>query len=163
MRPHLAMTEPNWHVQRDFNEDVLGPWHVWSTTAAENPVGTAALAWTGSSVDPAIGDGTLTGQWRELGDLVWLHIYLLIGSTTTNGTGNWRFSLPFAAHGLAPQVVPGCYHAVGAGARSPLSGFIAASGTIIAQVDYAGGSLTDAAPVYAAGDHIVLEGFYRPA
>jgi hypothetical protein len=54
-------------------------------------------AWTASSTNPVLGDGTLTGKYTKIGRLVWAWVYLLIGSTTTMGTGTYYFSLPVTA------------------------------------------------------------------
>lgn len=48
--------------------------------------------WIGGS--PSIGNGTLQGTYRREGDTLYGTIYLLAGSTTTFGSGQWEFSLP---------------------------------------------------------------------
>lgn len=50
--------------------------------------------WTGSGSNPAIGNGTLRGEYSRNGDVIDLAIELIIGSTTTFGTGTWQFSVP---------------------------------------------------------------------
>lgn len=52
-------------------------------------------SWTASSVNPAIGNGTLTGRYRrsEGEDMVHAEIRIAAGSTTTFGTGFWSVSL----------------------------------------------------------------------
>lgn len=54
-------------------------------------------AWTSSGTAPALGNGTLTGRYIQVGKVVVVNIYLLFGSTTTPGTGVWFFSLPVTA------------------------------------------------------------------
>lgn len=56
-----------------------------------------APAWTGSSSNPAIGNGTLYGKFVIRGTMVSVVIALTIGSTTTLGTGTWAFSIPVPA------------------------------------------------------------------
>ncbi len=55
------------------------------------------VAWTAIGT-PAIGNGTLRGEYVELGAFLVVNIHLIAGSTTTFGTpGNaWNFSLPRA-------------------------------------------------------------------
>lgn len=53
--------------------------------------------WTAVSVNPAKGNGTLTGKYRQVGKSVDALIILTCGTTTTFGTGEWRFSLPATA------------------------------------------------------------------
>lgn len=48
--------------------------------------------WTGGS--PSIGNGTLSGTYKIIGDTLYGTVYLLAGSTTTFGSGQWEFSLP---------------------------------------------------------------------
>lgn len=54
-------------------------------------------AWTASSVNPSLGNGTISGVYYRVGPLVVVNITLLMGSTTTFGTGGWRFSYPSGA------------------------------------------------------------------
>lgn len=50
-------------------------------------------AWT-ASVNPAIGDGTLEGWWRRVGDSMEIRVRMVAGSTTTFGTGDWSLGVP---------------------------------------------------------------------
>jgi hypothetical protein len=54
-------------------------------------------SWTSSGTSPAIGNGTLTGGYRRIGQQIDFWMELTAGSTTTFGTGSWRFSLPINA------------------------------------------------------------------
>lgn len=54
-----------------------------------------SVAWTASTTNPVIGNGTLTGRYQFTGKSCIAKIFLSIGSTTTMGTGTWSFSLPF--------------------------------------------------------------------
>jgi len=51
--------------------------------------------WTSSGTAPSLGNGTLTGKYSRVGDLVYFSMKLTFGSTTTAGTGDYSFSLPF--------------------------------------------------------------------
>jgi hypothetical protein len=53
--------------------------------------------WSSLGTQPAIGNGTLTGAYRQLGKLVAVRLSMNAGTTTTFGTGGWRVTLPFAA------------------------------------------------------------------
>ncbi|MEU6496452.1 hypothetical protein ABZ890_39750 [Streptomyces sp. NPDC046984] len=53
-------------------------------------------AWTGSTTNPSIGNGTLTGRYTKLGPTVMCEIFLIPGSTTTFGSGTYLLSVPFA-------------------------------------------------------------------
>ena len=61
--------------------------------------------WTSSGTAPALNNGTLTGSYKQIGKTVFVRARLQIGSTTTTGTGNWRFALPVAAKDSAGVVM----------------------------------------------------------
>lgn len=63
-----------------------------------------APTWTGGSSNPAIGNGTLAGYYTRQGRVIVYTFSLDIGSTTTMGTGEWRFSLPFVNASNQPVV-----------------------------------------------------------
>ena len=50
--------------------------------------------WQGSSTNPALGNGGLTGSYSRIDSRYLLSIRLAIGSTTTFGSGEWKFGLP---------------------------------------------------------------------
>lgn len=52
--------------------------------------------WTASGTAPAIGDGTLRGAYLLDGKVLRGRFELIVGTTTTFGTGEWRFGLPGA-------------------------------------------------------------------
>lgn len=58
---------------------------------------TYTVSWTGSTANPAIGNGTLKGSYVLHDGLCTATVELTIGSTTTFGTGDWRFSLPLTS------------------------------------------------------------------
>jgi hypothetical protein len=60
----------------------VGPWTAYTPT------------WKGVSTDPVLNNGTLNGQWRRVGDTMEVSIDILMGSSTTYGTGTWLFGLP---------------------------------------------------------------------
>ena len=63
-----------------------------SQWAAWTPFG--AVAWTATGTDPAIGNGTLSASYRRIGTTGFYRGVILMGSTTTYGTGGWEVSLP---------------------------------------------------------------------
>lgn len=76
---------------------------VWSGSAWDTYVKTPGTwasftpTWTGSGSNPSLGNGTLVGRYSKIGRLVTVHINLIPGSTTTYGSGNYNWALPFAA------------------------------------------------------------------
>lgn len=51
-------------------------------------------AWTGLTINPVIGNGSLAGAYTQAGKLVNFRVAITMGSTTTYGTGQWRLTLP---------------------------------------------------------------------
>jgi hypothetical protein len=71
-----------------------------STTATGLNWGSLATSytptWTATTTNPVLGNGALAGYYIRTGDVVWFRIVLVAGSTTTFGSGTYRFSLPVA-------------------------------------------------------------------
>lgn len=54
-------------------------------------------AHTAVTTNPTLGNGTLTGRYKALGGYTYLvEVEYVRGSTGTNGSGDWRFSLPYS-------------------------------------------------------------------
>lgn len=54
-------------------------------------------AWTAATTNPTLGNGTITGNYWQVGKTIHGRIVLTIGSTTTLGSGAYSFGLPAAA------------------------------------------------------------------
>ncbi len=54
--------------------------------------------WTAAGTAPALGNGTLSGNYVQVGKTIHYRIFWKAGSTTTFGTQAWRFSLPVSAN-----------------------------------------------------------------
>lgn len=63
-------------------------------TSRDNKISPYTPIWTAATVNPSIGNGTLTGTWTKRGDLVLVSVVWVAGATTAFGTGQWNFSLP---------------------------------------------------------------------
>lgn len=75
--------------------------------------------WYGSSVNPSIGNGTLSGRYVRIGRTIHATLLLKIGSTTTLGTGDWIFTLPVAAVSIGSGIhrAIGTFYAEDAGVK----------------------------------------------
>lgn len=51
-------------------------------------------AWTGATTNPAIGNGSLVGRYSRSGRTITCHVELTPGSSTTFGSGAYRYGLP---------------------------------------------------------------------
>lgn len=49
--------------------------------------------WTGTT-NPAIGNGTLSGAYKQIEKTLYVRYFIKMGTTTTYGSGNWRLTLP---------------------------------------------------------------------
>lgn len=63
--------------------------------------------WTAATTNPTLGNGTISGHYKQIGKTVWLHIVVSVGSTTTLGSGNWQFSLPVTSSNNDGSVTAG--------------------------------------------------------
>ena len=54
--------------------------------------------WTSDSGTPSIGNGSITGRYKQIGKTVFFNLKLTYGSTTTGGSGAWMFGLPVTAY-----------------------------------------------------------------
>lgn len=50
--------------------------------------------WAASTTAPAIGNGTITGKYKQIGKTVFFWISIAFGSTTTAGSGSYQFGFP---------------------------------------------------------------------
>ncbi len=80
-------------------------------TAVEDVIGVAWVSytpsWTASGTNPTLGNGTLIGKYRKIGKTVDFRIYILGGSTTDGGSGDYTLSLPAeAVADGSDQIVP---------------------------------------------------------
>lgn len=119
--------------------------------------------WTSTGTAPAIGNGTLSGEYAVLGGgLMWLRIFLQFGSTTTGGTGDWSFALP-AGFTLASgnQVMNGYAEDDSAGTRHIVAAQInsAVAGKVNRVYRQGTGGLNAAVPfTWANVDSMTVEG-----
>lgn len=70
----------------------------WVAPTFNAPAWTSySMAWTAVTTSPTIGNGTLTAAWTEARRMVTVRFAITLGSTTTRGSGSYRFSLPVPA------------------------------------------------------------------
>lgn len=53
-----------------------------------------AVSWTAATTNPTLGNGTLSAKYIHHGKLIIYKVSLVWGSTTSGGTGSWRFDAP---------------------------------------------------------------------
>lgn len=117
-------------------------------------------AWTAATTNPALGNGTLLGSYVLHGGLCTVNIQLTIGSTTTFGTGVWRFGLPVVAAPaaeMAPALGAALVFDSGTNWRTGITRVTAAGTYVDATVDSTATQVEASTPmVWAAGDILYL-------
>lgn len=118
--------------------------------------------WSTTGTPPAIGNGTLIGAYRQMGKTVLCRFYMLAGSTTTFGTGGWRFTLPFAI-GVNAQSMFGVTYLLG-GATNMICASIPSGSITIALYTSAAVVVDATHPVtFAANSELTMQGVYESA
>lgn len=72
-------------------------------------------AWAGATTNPVIGNGTISGRYRQIGKTVDFQIIITMGSTTTYGTGAYTLTFPVTAVNLDVSGITGYWIDVSAG------------------------------------------------
>lgn len=147
-----------------FFADQVQPVYVVYDATLVLPQGSYTPAWTATTADPDIDDGTLTGRYTQTGKWVDFCITLIAGAGTTFGTGDWRFSLPVPALDVTVGRVLAHAYVESAG-----SGFVCQASAIDAETLQVLDAATDlplepAVPIaWAAGDTLTIAGRYEAA
>ncbi len=121
--------------------------------------------WTGATTNPVLGNGTLDAAYQRAGDgkSVAVRIRLVIGSTTTLGSGLWSFSLPVGLAPAAVQAISGFSSNSAGTSRHTLGAYLTAGTGVfrIAATDGTSGVSNSSPIAWANGDQLVLNGIYE--
>jgi hypothetical protein len=94
------------HVHTTLLANLEGPTGPTGPAAADSAAWTTYTpTWTASTTNPSLGNGALTGRYKAIGKTVFLQIQFEAGSSTTFGSGHWKFSLPVAAYSGSSAVL----------------------------------------------------------
>lgn len=121
--------------------------------------------WTNSVTNPVIGNGAITGSYTRFGNTVHYRLKILMGSTTTFGTGaSYVMGLPVpSAIAAGESYGTALLTDSSAGLRMGRTSVIAGSSTFYL-VDQAGVIVTHVAPfTWAVGDILSAMGTYEAA
>jgi hypothetical protein len=124
--------------------------------------------WASDSGTPSIGNGSITGRYKQIGKTVFFNLKLTYGSTTTGGTGAWMFGLPVTAYNDNYQFAVSIlnnglawYGAIGNGNYKGSTSYF----TVIHQNDTAttvwGGVSSTAPFTFGTGDTVTVSGSYE--
>jgi len=123
-------------------------------------------AWTSTGTAPAIVNGTITGSYARVGNTVTFRAEIVMGGSTTFGTGSYRLSLPSTA--AAITAVSGTMICTNAGVAT-FGGIIDGVSTTTVQMQlstYPGGDVpvTNTVPfTFGSTDSIRIYGTYEEA
>jgi hypothetical protein len=127
------------------------------------PLDTYTPAWTGSGSNPSIGNAVRSGKYFEIGDLVVFTFSIVMGSTTTYGTGNYSISLPTTASTTWPgNIWTFARDSSAGGAIYPGTAFVATTTTaLLLAIASPATNWTPTAPItFANGDSLLGFGVY---
>jgi hypothetical protein len=123
------------------------------------------------TTNPTLGNATLVGEYAVIGKLCFFNIRFVYGSTTTAGSGNWHFSLPFTSSAFADQNFSGEAFISG-GNRYPITGLIQNAQTTVSMFAPTSATATNLAAVsntglagaaWTTGSEIRISGWYETA
>jgi hypothetical protein len=123
--------------------------------------------WTSTGTAPALGNGTLTGRYMQVGKSIVGRLTLTLGSTSTVGTGTYIFS-----HPVAPQAAYITNHPLGTsiivdastGSLYPGIPIVGAGGIVIVSTAQPGAFVTQTTPVtFAVSDSVMIDFAYETA
>jgi hypothetical protein len=124
------------------------------------PWDTYTPTWTTTGTAPALNNGTLVGAARLVGTTLFLRGQLTFGSSTTGGTGDFTFPLPFGCAGVTAQaqLIPLVVYDTGV-ARYEGHARVEAGGTTFVLHVLTGGSVTSTVPMtWGNGDSAAWNG-----
>lgn len=116
--------------------------------------------WTGAGGNPAIGNGTLTGAYLQIGKTLHFRIAVTMGSTTTYGSGEWSFTLPNSLTSAgAKQIVPAAALDTGTAYRVGMGRVNASATAFFIASDGGGNGWSATVPhTWASGDTLQVNG-----
>jgi hypothetical protein len=126
-------------------------------TSKDNKVYGYTPTWTGATANPVLGNGSMSGWYSTRGDLVLMSISMVMGGTTTFGTGMWSWSIP--SQMAVGRNATGSIWMLSAGVAfyTGVTLAVAAATTIQAYYSGVGGGVQTNVPfVWKATDQLVL-------
>lgn len=114
--------------------------------------------WTSTGTAPSFGDATVTCSYTRRANYVRAEYYIFFGSTSTFGSGVYKFSLPVATQVGSADFVGACY----------AEGYVGVARTIISNgedavyVYFENSAMSNSTPVtWASGDRLIMQIEYR--
>lgn len=122
--------------------------------------------WSSTGTQPVLNNGSIYGRYALLGRLVHLYVELTMGSSTTYGTGTYRFSLPVTSELNRHWCLPGMSFDTSVTGYEDLTGIVTPASSLVElrTLTSVGSSLavvTNGTPItFATGDKLIINGVY---
>lgn len=133
---------------------INGEWKTWTP-----------ITWLtdGGGADPALGNGSLVGEYCQIGKTVFANLQLTIGTTTTLGSGAWTFSLPVSPSATSPNILRFGQCLSLAGAYRNDVARVDPNDTVVRMIGTAAGSFYDfdTPAAWANGNILALDFWYK--
>jgi len=125
-------------------------------------------AWTATTTNPTIGNGTITGAYLQMGKtIVGMWAKVVAGSTTTFGSGFYSLSLPVAPHANWAAPLLTRYKIGGTIFTGQVHAYSGSTANQAADVSAAGGALatvsTTVPGTFASASELHMTGSYQAA
>lgn len=125
-------------------------------------------SWTASTSNPTLGNAVLQGRYIAMDDWCYLWIGLVYGSTSAAGSGQYAFSIPFAAAGTFEHQLDAHFLNAGTSRHRGVALIAPGSSSLLVYEPTTWASLTSPAAwsnsvpyAFTTGDTIVISGIYR--
>lgn len=125
-----------------------------------------SIAWSSTGTQPVVNNGSLVGRYRRTSssDLVIFEFRLLMGSTTTFGTGTYLISVPVTPSATATTNANGHCYLLDSGIQDKIGGLKFEDNTKLTVIAASGGTVTSTNPhTWAVNDQIKGTILYEPA
>lgn len=133
----------------------------WDVDPLSFTVGTYAPTWTGATTNPTIVNGSLVGQYIQLGKLVWFGIKLTIGSADVIATGVWSFTLPFTPDTTVQALFPAATNNFGVQVYPSLARVVSGTNTFKIFDDVLASAVSDVVPfAWGTSDDLNVSGWF---
>lgn len=125
--------------------------------------------WTATTTNPAIGNGTMSGGYLQLGKTLHVRYWIKPGSTTTYGTGVWELLLPnsLSVSSAYTQIIGASCYDTSSGTWYSGDAYIGSVGSttkLSVRTDQQTSSVSVNVPfAWAAGDELMAQGTLQVA
>lgn len=122
-----------------------------------------AMTWTSTGTAPTIGNGTNTAEYEIQRNMCFITFLIVMGSTTTYGTGTWLFVMPFSRVGGSTRNLIGQISDASAGLIRQVMNTWNSAVNIALAPDSASNIGPTIPWTWATSDTIAVSGWYRIA